>query len=210
MTQILTKYLKNALGTACILVGAQGSWAQHGPKSTGSEGFAPPKSAVSKGPCKDEKECATEVKLWNGTVVGSVVSRNVSDAGIVEEYVKDNASQLTWSPQSTTGGSKDNGQMTQAEAKDYCESKKDLGLSWTLPSQEDFKLAFYPDNPSSMKFPSNSRLVDALGAKDCFLCIWWSSHIVPSTGSGRGFDTHKRGLQTVGRDMEISVRCVGR
>jgi hypothetical protein len=73
------------LGLSFVVLGAQEALAQHGSKTNrGGEGIALPRSAASKPACKDETDCATEVKLRDGTVVGSVVSRTVSDSGIVE------------------------------------------------------------------------------------------------------------------------------
>ncbi len=171
----------------------------------------------TKRPCSNEKDCATEVKLKDGTVVGSVVSRTVSAKGVVEEYVKDTTKHfdkegkllppLTWSPEATTGGPRNDGKMNWVDAKAYCESKKDLGLKWSLPAKEDFRVAFHPKNPDNETFPYNKRLLEALDTKDRFL---WSSSVY-SDRLAWGFNGYYGHVDYGSRDDDQnSVRCVSR
>lgn len=153
----------------------------------------------SKHPCSNEKDCATEVKLKDGTVVGSVVSRTVSDSGVIEEHVKDKASGLIWSPEAPK-------KMNWADAKAYCESKKDLGLKWSLPTKEDFRVAFHPKNPDNKAYPYNKRLLEALDTKDRFL---WSSSVF-NYDLAWGFDGYYGVIDSGFRVSQDSVRCVAR
>jgi hypothetical protein len=201
--------LMRVLGVGCLLLSVQVSSAPHGGNRRARESFVPrlPSPVPSlKTPCSSEQECASEVKLKDGTVVGSVVSRIVSDAGIVEEYVKDRASGLIWSPQVTDGGPRNDGQMNWAEAKAYCESKKGMGLKWILPSKEDFRVAFYPDNPEKRPDPSNKRIMEVLDLKDRLL---WSSSVWVGVEAWR-FNGYEGGIVGEYREVRNSVRCAGR
>jgi hypothetical protein len=155
----------------------------------------------SKHTCSTEKDCNTPVKLANGTVVGALVSRSVNDKGVVEEFVKDKASKLTWSPEAPTT-------MNHKDAEAYCAAKKDLGLKWSLPSDEDFRVAFNPQNPDKDRYAYNKNLLEALDTKDRFL--WSSSVHKKSTLFAWGFYGHYGYLYYHYRDFDYSVRCVGR
>jgi|GEM_PF-3034576 len=160
----------------------------------------------SKHPCTTEANCAEEVKLKNGSAVGSVVARHVNEAGEVEEFVKDKASRLTWSPETKTGGPKNNGEMSWAEAKLYCESKKDLGLRWGLPNKEDFRVAFNASNPDKKKFSANPNFREGLEGTTASL---WSSSEVNRIYAWR-FQQDKTALAYGLQGTAAPVRCVGR
>jgi hypothetical protein len=152
----------------------------------------------SKHPCSTEKDCNTSVKLANGTVVGALVSRSVNDKGVVKEFVKDKASKLTWSPEAPTT-------MNHRQAIAYCAAKKDLGLKWSLPSDEDFRVAFNPQNPNYGHEPYNKNLLEALDTKDRFL---WSRRVGEYFRGG--FNGSRGNISSSVYDNEHSVRCVGR
>lgn len=155
----------------------------------------------SKQPCDSEKNCNQAVKLDNGNVVGAVVNRSINDQGVVQEYVKDKASKLTWSPEAPT-------KLNHKDAEAYCAAKKDLGLKWSLPSKEDFRVAFNPSNPDNDKFAYNKPLLEALETKNRFL---WSSSVREYIAVGAwGFDGSGGALGYDSRVSRVSVRCVGR
>jgi len=213
----LSKTFAKAVALACLGMGAQSVLAQHGPPSKSStEGFAPPRAVNSKKPCANEKECDSlgdnTVTLENGVGVGRVVKRTVTASGAVEEYVTDSTihfnkrnkvlPQQTWSPPK---------EMKFEEAKAYCKNKKDLGLKWRLPDEEDFRVAFNPKNPDKSVAPVNSHFKEAMGQKDIIL---WSS----SSSSSKRAEDRRIYSGTYGQisdahyaqDYPTAVSCVGR
>ena len=108
--------------------------------------------------CNSEKDCNQKVSLANGFIVGTLVSRKFSDQGVNESFIKDNASTLIWSPEPSDTSHKM--YKTYKEAKTYCASKTDLGLSWRLPSKEELRVAFNPSNPDNREFASNKNLLE--------------------------------------------------
>jgi hypothetical protein len=91
---------------------------------------------------------------------------------------------------------------------DYCAAKNDLGLKWSLPSKEDFRVAFNPSNPDKDKYAYNKVLLEALGTKNRFL---WSSSVHGNDAVNMwGFSGYSGVLYDDDRDVHYSVRCVGR
>jgi hypothetical protein len=101
----------------------------------------------SKHPCRSEKECAQEIRVA-GQLVGAVISRSINPQGEIEEFLKDTIStNLVLSPRSRTV-------MSQQKAKAYCAEKKDLGMKWRLPSDQDFLKIFNPGSSWNLNLPS--------------------------------------------------------
>ncbi len=160
----------------------------------------------SKHPCSSGKDCGQDVKLKDGKVVGSLVNRTVSDSGVVEEYVQDNASKLVWGPIAPQN-------LNFEDAKKYCEnlnskSPPPNGMNtWHLPSKEEFRVAFNPNNSDNDKFYYNKPLKEALpDVKDRF---FWSSSVY-SVGGAWGFGGVNAEADFGVRDSLNSVRCVAR
>ena len=179
-------------------------------------------------PCSSEQDCAQVVELFDGTVVGAVIYRTVSDFGSVQEYIKDNDSKLIWSPEATTGGRNNDGKVNFQEAIDYCKAKNDLALKWSLPTKEEFRVAFNPSNPDNSIDALNEAFMTAIylyKSSDGLWRYWfaegrflWSSSVYEkNVDLAWGF--HKYADLNIGRlDMMLrdflysyySVRCVGR
>jgi hypothetical protein len=88
----------------------------------------------SKHACDTEADCKQQVKLKSGAIVGTVVKRADTNEGLNQEYLRDNVTKITWSPEAKP--------MNQFEAQNYCKDKTDLGLKWELPKKTDFEVAF--------------------------------------------------------------------
>lgn len=153
-----------------------------------------------------ELKCLNEIPLVDGSNVGCVVSRLELGTG-VDEYVKDFASKLVWSPEARTGGPKNDGKMNWVDANKYCEAKTDLGLSWDLPNKGNFKYAFNPDNKDKRTNSYNLVLIKVLDTKDRFL---WSSATFLIDNYAWRFNGNNGYIFNYFRDELHSVRCVGR
>ena len=118
-------------------------------------------------------------------------------------YLTDDASGLTWSPESIK-------RMGWKKANSYCKKKKDRGLKWSLPTNIEFLKAFNPSNPSTPETPmrnthTNSRLTKIFHLKNQRL---WSSD---TYANGYFWDIGYTGsLFWEDPYLLDNVRCVGR
>jgi len=139
----------------------------------------------------------SQVKLKNGKVVGTVIN---DPSGT---YIQDSASKLVWGP-------KEPKRLKWSEAKDYCQAKKDLGLTWSLPTQEQFLDAFNPSNAATSKYHNNKPLLEVLKFEESD--PWaWSSTPVDDTYS-LAFESSNDNAQLIyfGVNNELPVHCVGK